>query len=202
MARKSHNKRHKGRGRKRHGGGSPPPLQSGSYPGSETGGGNWVSSVTNGTTAAISNAFKGPLGMLTGTPQANAIAYNKIALQGVGNSGSGGYSNSGGQRGGSRRRRGGTRRRRGGAMAMPPGGVMGKVVPPHSAGGSVVKAPGPPVAVGAASRALKGGMFATFGALLKEALVPLGLLAAQQTYGKRYSKKHRSSSSHTRKHRR
>ena len=92
-------------------------------------------------------------------------------------------------------------RRRGGAMAMPPGGGMGKVVPPHSAGG-IVKAPGPPVAVGAASRALKGGMFATFGALLKEALVPLGLLAAQQTYGKRYSKKHRSSSSHTRKHRR
>jgi hypothetical protein len=45
-------------------------------------------------------------------------------------------------------------------------------------------------------------MFASFGALLKEALVPLGLLAAQQTYGKRYSKKHRSSGSHTRKHRR
>ena len=202
MARKSHNKRHKGRGRRHRGGGSPSPLQSGSYPGSETGGGNWVSSVTNGTTAAISNAFKGPLSMLTGTPQANAIAYNKIALQGVGNSGSGGYSNSGGQRGGSRRRRRVvTRRRRGGAMAMPPGGGMGKVVPPHSAGG-IVKAPGPPVAVGAASRALKGGMFATFGALLKEALVPLGLLAAQQTYGKRYSKKHRSSSSHTRKHRR
>jgi hypothetical protein len=40
-----------------------------------------------------------------------------------------------------------------------------------------------------------GGMFASFGALLKEALVPLGLLAAQQTYAKGYGKR-------TRKHRR
>ena len=37
-----------------------------------------------------------------------------------------------------------------------------------------------------------GGMFATFGALLKEALVPLGLLAAQQTYGKSYDRKNRT----------
>lgn len=40
-----------------------------------------------------------------------------------------------------------------------------------------------------------GGMFASFGALLKEALVPLGLLAAQQTYARGYGKR-------TRKHRR
>ena len=46
-----------------------------------------------------------------------------------------------------------------------------------------------------------GGMFATFGALLKEALVPLGLLAAQQAYGKSYGKKHRSSKNYTRKRR-
>jgi hypothetical protein len=44
-------------------------------------------------------------------------------------------------------------------------------------------------------------MFATFGALLKEALVPLGLLAAQQAYGKSYDKKHRSSKNYTRKRR-
>jgi hypothetical protein len=36
----------------------------------------------------------------------------------------------------------------------------------------------------AQSQAQTGGMFAGFGALLKEALVPLGLLAVQQTYGK------------------
>jgi hypothetical protein len=41
----------------------------------------------------------------------------------------------------------------------------------------------------AQSQGQSGGMFATFGALLKEALVPLGLLAAQQTYGKSYDKK-------------
>ena len=37
-----------------------------------------------------------------------------------------------------------------------------------------------------------GGMFATFGALLKEALVPLGLLAAQQAYGKKYDNKNKT----------
>jgi hypothetical protein len=35
-------------------------------------------------------------------------------------------------------------------------------------------------------------MFATFGALLKDALVPLGLLAAQQAYGRSYGKKNRT----------
>ena len=83
--------------------------------------------------------------------------------------------------GGSRRKRhakGTHRRHRGGAAPMGAG------------------APAAP------ARVQGGGMFASFGALLKEALVPLGLLAAQQTYGKRYSRKHRSSRSHTRKHRR
>ena len=46
------------------------------------------------------------------------------------------------------------------------------------------------------SQSQSGGMFASFGALIKEALVPLGLLAMQQGYGKSYGKKH------TRKHRR
>jgi hypothetical protein len=42
------------------------------------------------------------------------------------------------------------------------------------------------------SQAQSGGMFATFGALLQEALVPLGLLAAQQSYGKKYDSKRRT----------
>jgi hypothetical protein len=88
---------------------------------------------------------------------------------------------------------------------------MGKVVasqPGTSVGGTApaVKAAAAPapalMAAGAGTKAQSGGMFATFGALLKEALVPLGLLAAQQTYGKKYSRKHRSSSSYTRKNRR
>lgn len=52
----------------------------------------------------------------------------------------------------------------------------------------------------AQAQAQSGGMFASFGALVKEALVPLGLLAMQQGYGKSYGKKHRSSKHHTRKH--
>ena len=38
----------------------------------------------------------------------------------------------------------------------------------------------------ALAQSQSGGMFAGFGALLKEALVPLGLLAASQVYGKKY----------------
>ena len=44
----------------------------------------------------------------------------------------------------------------------------------------------------AQSQSQSGGMLATFGALLKEALVPLGLLAAQQSYGKSYDSKRRT----------
>jgi hypothetical protein len=109
--------------------------------------------------------------------------------------------------GGSRRKRhakGTRRRRRGGAdlaaLTKMMDGLMGgkaaapAAAPAASTSGAKAMAP--------ATRAQGGGMFASFGALLKEALVPLGLLAAQQTYGKRHSKKHRSSGSHTRKHRR
>jgi hypothetical protein len=118
--------------------------------------------------------------------------------------------------GGSRRKRhakGTRRRRRGGAdlgelSKMMEGLMGGKAAAPAAAHAAVAKVPtqAPAASTGGAkamaSRVQGGGMFASFGALLKEALVPLGLLAAQQTYGKRYSKKHRSSGSHTRKHRR
>ena len=83
------------------------------------------------------------------------------------------------------------------ATPSTPAAMAPAMAPKPVMGGSSMKAP----AVGG-SKVMGGGMFATFGALLKEALVPLGLLAAQQTYGKTYGKKHRSSGSHTRKHRR
>ena len=180
MARKSHNKRHKGRGRGRHGG-ALPPLQSGAYPDVEMSGSNWNNS-----------GFKSFIQQVTGgsSGAAASAAMNRYAMEGAGQSG----SQSGG---GSRRRRKskiGTRRRRGGATTMPP------------AAPAPAPAPAPPAAaaaaVGGKSAGMKGGMFATFGALLKEALVPLGLLAAQQAYGKTYGKKRHSSGSHTRKHRR
>jgi hypothetical protein len=60
-----------------------------------------------------------------------------------------------------------------------------------SAGASTASAPATPAA------SQSGGMFASFGSLLKEALVPLGLLAVQQTYGR----KRRGSKHYTRKYR-
>ena len=216
MARKSHNKRHRGRGRRHRGGADP--LNAGAYPKADMDGGKWNTSVSNSPSAAAANAFRSPLSSLKGSPMDNAVAFNKIALNGVGFSGSGGY---GGQRGGSRRKRHskGTRRRRGGAdleglskmMESLMGGkaaAAGTAAPAAATSGAAkLPAPAAPAAKVMApaappARAQGGGMFASFGALLKEALVPLGLLAAQQTYGKRYSKKHRSSGSHTRKHRR
>jgi len=191
MARKSHNKRHKGRGRGRRGG-ALAPLQSGAYPDVEMSGSNWNNS-----------GFKSFIQQVTGgsSGAAASAAMNRYAMEGAGQSGS--------QSGGSSRRRRkskiGTRRRRGGAV-IPPAGA-GAPAPVMKAGSppappAPAPAPAPAAPVGGKSAGMKGGMFATFGALLKEALVPLGLLAAQQAYGKTYGKKRHSSGSHTRKHRR
>ena len=208
MARKSHNKRHRGH-RRGHRGGTLAPLQAGAYPGVEMNSPQWSASVAGGPTGAGFKSFiQQTTGGATGMPA--SAAMNKYALEGGGQSG----SQSGG---GSRRRRHrkmGTRRRRGGGlgglqggnklpmMGGPPSGVMKAAPAPHAMG---AKAAMPHTAMAkptmphtATGRSTTGGMFATFGALLKEALVPLGLLAAQQTYGR----KHRSSGSHTRKHRR
>ena len=217
MARKSHNKRHRGHRRGRRGG-TLAPLQAGAYPDVEMGGTKWNTSV-NGGAAGAAAEFKSFIQQVTGGSQGAgaSAAMNRYAMEGVGQSG-----------GGSRRRRHrkmGTRRRRGGAPAAAPpaGGATAAIMKAISSGGApAVGAPAmgattkPPMASASAakpamasasasatgSRGKVGGMFATFGALLKEALVPLGLLAAQQTYGKTYGKKHRSSGSHTRKHRR
>lgn len=192
MARKSHNKRHRGRGRRHRGGAAP--LNAGAFPGSETGAPKWSALVNGGAAAFPKSSIQNIIGGKTGMGASQAM--NSYAMKG----------------GGSRRKRhakGTRRRRRGGAELGDIGKMMeslmggkaaaaasaAKVPAPAASGGAKVMAP-------AASRAQGGGMFASFGALLKEALVPLGLLAAQQTYGKRHSKKHRSSGSHTRKHRR
>jgi hypothetical protein len=200
MARKSHNKRHRGRGRRHRGGAAP--LNAGAYPGSETGASKWSASVSGGGPAAVT--YKSQMNHIVGgnTGMGASQAMNSYAMKG----------------GGSRRKRhakGTRRRRRGGsdlaALTKMMEGLMGGKAAAGTAAPAVpaAKVPAPaapaakvPTQAPAATRAQGGGMFASFGALLKEALVPLGLLAAQQTYGKRYSKKHRSSGSHTRKHRR
>jgi hypothetical protein len=197
MARKSHNKRHRGRGRRHRGGAAP--LNAGAYPGSETGASKWITSVSGGPAAVT---YKSQMNQIVGgnTGMGASQAMNSYAMKG----------------GGSRRKRhakGTRRRRRGGAGMNELSKMMeslmgGKAAAPAASTGGAAKVMAPaaaakvPTQAPTASRAQGGGMFASFGALLKEALVPLGLLAAQQTYGKRHSKKHRSSGSHTRKHRR
>jgi hypothetical protein len=165
---RKHGRKSHRRGRR---GGAVSPLGYGSYPASQNSGGNWTTAVSNNATAAAASGYKTFLSNFSaGSPQQNAMALNKYAMTGPG------------QSGGSRRRRASKsrysrRKHCGGAMSgMPP-------------------AVGAPAAPAATSQS--GGMFASFGSLLKEALVPLGLLAVQQTYGR----KRRGSKHYTRKYR-
>ena len=167
-------KKSRGCGSRRRGkrGGSMAPLDSGAYPGSTSGAGQWSTSVGGNPTAqaaASSTSFLGKIAMESGGAGVNpALAREMVAsyaMKGPGQTG-----------GGSRRRkqvkRRGSRRMR---MSQAQGQSQGQ-----AQGQSQAQAQG---------QSQSGGMFATFGALLKEALVPLGLLAAQQTYGKSYDKK-------------
>jgi hypothetical protein len=148
------------------------PLQSGPYPGS--GGGQWSTSVGGNSVAAAANAYKPFLSQFaaeSGGAGANPALARELAA---------GYAMTGpGQTGGGSRRhkRHHKRGKRHGSKRM-------RMSQSQAQGDGQ-----------------SGGMFATFGALLKEALVPLGLLAAQQAYGKSYGKKHRSSKNYTRKRR-
>ena len=177
---RQHGRKSHRRGRR---GGAVSPLGYGSYPASQNSGGNWTTAVSGNETAAAASGFKSFLSNFSaGSPQQNAMALNKYAMTGPG------------QSGGSRRRRGrkarsSRRRHYGGAMSgmAPAVGVPAT----SSAGASTASAPATPAA------SQSGGMFASFGSLLKEALVPLGLLAVQQTYGR----KRRGSKHYTRKYR-
>lgn len=193
-------KRGRKHGRKSHRrsrrGGAVSPLGYGSYPASENSGGNWTTAVSNNATAAAASGYKTFLSNFSaGSPQQNAMALNKYAMTGPG------------QSGGSRRRRASKSRY---SRRKHCGGTMGGLAPTvgvHNAGASA--APAAPAGASAAAapaggaptaavpHSQKGGMFASFGSLLKEALVPLGLLAVQQTYGR----KRRGSKNYTRKYR-
>jgi hypothetical protein len=192
---RKHGRKSHRRGRR---GGAVSPLGYGSYPASQNSGGNWTTAVSNNATAAAASGYKTFLSNFSaGSPQQNAMALNKYAMTGPG------------QSGGSRRRRASKsrysrRKHYGGTM----GGLAPKVgvhpTPAAPAGGAPAAAPagGAPAAAPAGGAAAaphiqKGGMFASFGSLLKEALVPLGLLAVQQTYGR----KRRGSKNYTRKYR-
>lgn len=161
-------------------------LEYAPYP--DKGSGSWNTSAPPGTLAAGASGFKSFLsGFSQGSPSQNAAALNQYALTGQGQTG-----------GGRSKRRGHGRKNT---------GKSSKKISPKSFGDSNTReqqmAQGMTQAQAQAqaaamqqaqSQTQSGGMFASFGALLKEALVPLGLLAAQQTYAKSYGK-------HTRKNR-
>jgi hypothetical protein len=171
-------KRSKGCGSKRRGkrGGAMAPLEACAYPGQSAG--QWSASVTGNQVAQAagnSQSFLGRIVADSGGAGANpALARQMVAdyaMRGPGQTG-----------GGSRRhKRHHKRSKRHGSKRM----RMSKSQA-QAQGQSQAQAQGQSQAQ---SQGQSGGMFATFGALLKEALVPLGLLAAQQTYGKSYDKK-------------
>jgi len=153
-------------------GGGMAPLDSGSYPGPSAG--NWSTSVGGNQVAQAANAQSSFLGRIvteSGGAGANpALARQMVAdyaMRGAGQTGGGSRRH---KRHHKRGKRHGSRR-----MRMSQSQTQGQS---QAQGQSQSQ-----------SQGQSGGMFATFGALLKEALVPLGLLAAQQTYGKSYDKK-------------
>ena len=157
-----------GRSRGKRGGGTMSPLASGSYPGSLASGGQWSASVGGNPLATASNDYKSFLGGFadkSGGPGANpALAREMVAGYAMKGTGQSG--------GGSRRKRHHKRGKKHGSRSRKTRMSQGQAQ--------------------SQSQSQSGGMIATFGALLKEALVPLGLLAAQQTYGKSYDSKRRT----------
>jgi hypothetical protein len=144
------------------------PLDSGSYPGPSAG--NWSTSVGGNQVAQAANAQSSFLGRIV-TESGGAGANPALARQMVADYAMRGAGQTGG--GSRRHKRHHKRSKRHGSRRM-------RMSQSQAQGQSQSQSQ---------SQGQSGGMFATFGALLKEALVPLGLLAAQQTYGKSYDKK-------------
>jgi hypothetical protein len=154
-------------------GGAMAPLDAGAYPGSASGG-QWSTSVGGNPVAAAANAYKPFLSQFA-TESGGAGADPDLARRLAA-----GYAMNGpGQSGGGSRRHH-KRSKRHGSKRM-------RMSQRQAQGQSQSQGQGQ-----SQSEGQSGGMFATFGALLKEALVPLGLLAAQQAYGKSYDKKRRT----------
>ena len=186
-------------------GGAISPLGYAPYQVNSSGGGSWTANAPSGSIAAAAAAYKPqmPGQFMGGTPAQNAAAANEYALKGAGPTT---QSVQGG--GGRSKRRGHGRRRRHSAKSSKK--IFPKSFGTESSSREQEMAQGLTQGQAQAQAAAlqqaqsqsqkqaqtqSGGMFASFGALLKEALVPLGLLAAQQTYARGYGKR-------TRKHRR
>ena len=166
--------RSRGRGRGKRGG-SMAPLASTTYPGSTSSGGQWSTSVGGNPVAEAAGGFQSlqaKFGIDSGGAGTNpALARGMMNNYAMGQTG-----------GGSRRHKrramknGSKRMRRRQSQNQTQNQTQGQTQ--NQTQGQ--------------AQSQSGGMFATFGALLKEALVPLGLLAAQQAYGRSYGKKNRT----------
>jgi hypothetical protein len=164
--------RSRGRGRGKRGG-STAALASGAYPGSASSGGQWSTSVGGNPVAEAAGGFQSLQAKIvadSGGAGANpALARQMMNGYAMGQTGGGSRRNKRrAMRNGSKR----MRRRQSQGQAQTQGQAQGQAQ--------------------SQTQGQSGGMFATFGALLKEALVPLGLLAAQQAYGRSYGKKNRT----------
>ena len=164
--------RSRGRGRGKRGG-STAPLASAIYPGSTSGGGQWSTSVGGNPVAEAAGGFQS-LQAKFGTDSGGA-GTNPALARGMMNN----YAM--GQTGG------GSRRHKRRAMKNGSKRMRRRQSQSQTQGQAQSQSQGQ-----AQAQSQSGGMFATFGALLKEALVPLGLLAAQQAYGRSYGKKNRT----------
>ena len=151
------------------------------YPSSS--GGSWSSSPPAGTTAAASSAYKSFLsGFNQGSPSQNAGALSNFALTGNG------------QRGGGRSKKNGRSKNGKSSKKIAPKSFDDNNTREQQMTQGLTQAQAQAQAAAmqqAQAQQQTGGMFASFGSLLKEALVPLGLLAAQQVYAKSYGKKTR-----------
>ena len=162
--------RSRGRGRGKRGG-STAALASSAYPGSASSGGQWSTSVGGNPVAEAAGGFQS-LQAKFGTDSGGAGANPALARQMMNGHAMG--QTGGGSRRNKRRamKNGSKRMRRRQSQNQTQNQTQGQAQ--------------------AQAQSQSGGMFATFGALLKEALVPLGLLAAQQAYGRSYGKKNRT----------
>jgi hypothetical protein len=160
--------RGRGRGRGKRGG-STAPLASATYPGSTSSGGQWSTSVGGNPVAEAAGGFQSLQAKIVA--DSGGAGTNPALARGMMNN----YAM--GQTGG------GSRRHKRRAMKNGSKRMRRRQSQSQTQGQAQAQAQG---------QSQSGGMFATFGALLKEALVPLGLLAAQQAYGRSYGKKNRT----------
>lgn len=154
--------RGRGRGRGKRGGSSGP-LASATYPASTSSGGQWSTSVGGNPVAEAAGGFQSLQAKIVA--DSGGAGANPALARGMMNNYAMGQTGGGSRRHKRRAMKNGSKRmRRRQSQSQTQGQAQSQ----------------------------SGGMFATFGALLQEALVPLGLLAAQQAYGKSYGKKNRT----------